>query len=101
MDWQPWLEGEYTTRVLNDLWHWNGDLQKPAWRSFESPTDVLWPPPWQAPEGWTSDAEALGELWLVGGSGKHFADVSMRTLTLAIQALPLRLALRGLVVIAS
>ena len=76
-----------SSSTLKDLWHWNGDLQKPVWTRVVETTGVLWPPHWQAPEGWASDAAEAGELWLVGGSGRvkdsiqqtenHFADVSM------------------------
>ena len=54
--------------ALKDLWHWNGDLGKPAW-TLKTATSSLWPPAWQAPQGWASDSDG-GELWLVGDSGK-------------------------------
>eukprot|EP01043_Picozoa_sp_COSAG02_P068788 COSAG02_NODE_11549_length_1701_cov_1.702871_1_plen_202_part_00 len=63
-------------RGLDDLWHWNGDEHQPAWD--QAMPDVLsdpashqlpiWPPKWQSPKGWVSDASG-GELWLVGDSG--------------------------------
>ena len=74
--------------TLKDLWHWNGDLRKPVWTRVVETTGVLWPPHWQAPQGWTSDAAEAGELWLAEGSGSvkysilqtenHVADVSVR-----------------------
>ena len=67
---------EKETRGLNDLWHWNGDIYQPAWdqASLNVPPapvahhDAIWPPTWQSPQGWASDASG-GELWLVGDSG--------------------------------
>jgi hypothetical protein len=67
------------TKTWNDLWHWNGNLQHPAWTehvqnhpgaalSPSRPADN-WPPAWLAPLGWASDAGG-GELWLVGDSGE-------------------------------
>lgn len=56
---------------LNDLWHWNGDLKRPAWTRvgtgtfYVSPADTfsshdaagdVWPPRWRSAQGWTSDA---------------------------------------------
>ena len=69
-------QSEINERALNDLWHWNGSWQKPAWsrivqRAPSASASVslhAWPPTWQAPLGWTSDVDG-GELWLVGGSG--------------------------------
>lgn len=68
------------TMTLNDLWHWNGDLQSPVWTSVTKPsTTAYWPPQWQAPQGWTSDGAEAGELWLVGGSGSVQDSTSPRT----------------------
>ena len=58
---------------LNDLWHWNGDVQHPVWTEIERQSQqelqpTAWPPQWQAPLGWVSDADG-GELWLAGDSG--------------------------------
>jgi hypothetical protein len=55
--------------ALNDLWHWNGDLDRPAWTQKTKTSSPLWPPGWQAPQGWASDSDG-GELWLAGGSGQ-------------------------------
>lgn len=62
-------------RGLNDLWHWNGDVHHPAWEqtlpemhSVPAHLKAAWPPTWQSPLGWASDASG-GELWLVGDSG--------------------------------
>eukprot|EP01045_Picozoa_sp_COSAG04_P003128 COSAG04_NODE_125_length_24621_cov_23.574015_3_plen_1093_part_00 len=63
---------------LNDLWHFNGDLRQPRWtrtpqteagRNYFTMTDDPWPPVWQNPRGWVSDADG-GELWVVGDSGQ-------------------------------
>ena len=68
---------------LNDLWHFNGDLRQPRWtqvqlrtpqteagRNYFTMTDDPWPPVWQNPRGWVSDADG-GELWVVGDSGSQ------------------------------
>lgn len=63
---------------LNDLWHWNGDLENPLWaQKIQQQTYTSWPPQWQAPSGWASDADG-GELWLAGDSGKmHDIEVDV------------------------
>jgi len=59
-----------TVDTCNDLWHWNGDLMRPAWTEHgqQRRQATLWPPRWAAALGWASDADG-GELWLVGDSG--------------------------------
>ena len=61
---------------LNDLWHWNGDLSHPKWTEVAQPPaasvatgNVAWPPAWQNPRGWASDADG-GELWISGDAGE-------------------------------
>ena len=65
-DWS--LADQAVLTPLKDLWHWNGDLDKPAWTEKKAMSS-LWPPAWQAPQGWASDSDG-GELWLVGDSGQ-------------------------------
>ena len=61
--------------ALSDLWHWNGELSHPKWSQVAQPSAasvatgaVPWPPAWENPLGWASDASA-GELWISGESG--------------------------------
>ena len=67
-NWNLVWDDQASLTPLKDLWHWNGDLDNPAWTQKKAMSS-LWPPAWQAPQGWTSDSDG-GELWLVGDSGK-------------------------------